>query len=143
MQAELDLLVEPNAPGRERPVRRRTSPRKKTRPRKSIKAWQIPRCDGWSGEPGTPTFRVCRMHATHRIDYDNKRDHSCDAHLGMQLHWADKYVASERRWFFRQLDDVAVYLLTFPVDAKAAAYGRHRYVPIEEKITGVIAPPLF
>jgi hypothetical protein len=146
MQAELDLQLDTGGTDSGPPSRRadrRKSQAPAPRPPKSIQARKIPRCDGWDGEPGTETWRWCPARATHRVEYDGKREHACDGHLAMVLRWADNHVRWERRYSFRDVAAPVIHRLEFPLDKRAAAYGRRLYVPYEQQLLGAIAPRLF
>ena len=120
----------------------------------SLHPRQIPRCEEWiwirepdpAGEGGKGY--CCQVRATHIVAYHDEPDQvrstpTCLAHIGAVLDWAQRRRSWHRWWSRIELPAPVVTALTFRIDTKAAAYGRHRILRTEQIVTGTVEQALF
>ena len=126
--------------------------RKRDRNR-SVAPNRIPRCDQWVWivKPDLDRGRKgqgysCRERATHTVMFvetgRERTEHSCLAHLGELLGWAERRRAFARSLYGAEWPAPVVTELTFTVDTHAAAYGRRCYIRTERVVTGLVTPAL-
>ena len=119
----------------------------------SVHKWQIPRCDyyvlftepGRDNNDGQRQGMGCGLRATHQVTYHRAAgpytEHACQAHVGILLDRIARY----RTWARRDghdLPEPTVVELDFVADARAAAYGRKRFLRTERVVTGPITQTL-